>query len=265
MNTKPLLRTTLLVLLSVVTSMATSPIHAFGQVTEATLLQQLQEAQQKGIKLSSEEIQNIITRFRTRKERLREIEKESQVKLGEDGDVRSAPPDMSKPLSRILGKDGIAFPKPEEAILKPAPIRAPQSYTTPTPAPLWSPVPYPPPKRCEENTIKREVVYKDADDSMVMRDKLFLPEDFVPIDPEEVFGARVTLEPYGPSLDAATLQTMEFYKVPCVPYRVRRTQQAEYHLYGAHALRTYTMTPTGKEKFHPFIQQKLHPGSEPRR
>jgi hypothetical protein len=246
-------------------AIVSSPIHAHAQVTEASLLQRLQEAQQKGVKLSSDDIQNIITRFRTRNERLRQIEKESGVKLGNDSNVPGAPIDVRNPLSRILGQEGVSFPKPEEVVLKPAPTSAPQSFATATPAPLWSPPPYTPPKKCEENTIKREVVYKDADDSILMRDKLFLPEDFVPLDPEEVFGAKVTLEPYRPSLESSSLQTMELYKVPCLPYRIRRTQQAEYHLYGTHALRTYTATPTGKEKFHPFMVQKLHPESQPRR
>jgi hypothetical protein len=265
MRTISLPTTALLTFFVWAVTMTITPYHASAQVTEAVLLQRLQEAQQKGVKLSSDDIQNIITRFKNRKERLRQMEKESEVNLGEDGEVRSAPLDVHNPISRILGKDGISFPKPEEVVLKPAPTSRPQSFATPTPAPLWSPLPYTAPTKCEENTIRREVVYKDADDSILMRDKLFLPEDFVPLDPEEVFGAKVTLEPYGPSLESTTLQTMELYKVPCLPYRVRRTQHAEYHLYGTHALRTYTSTPTGKEKLHPFIQQKIHPGSAPRR
>jgi len=238
---------------------------AFGQVTEATLLNHLQEAKQKGVNLPPEEIQRILTRFRERQKKLREIEEESLVKLGGTPGAESPSQNIHKPLSRVMGRDGIAFPKPEEVLLKPSPTSAPTEFDTPTPAPLWSPTPYPPPRKCESNGIKREIIYEDADDSEIMRDKLFLPEDLVPLDPDEVFGTHVTLEPYGPALDEATLQTMELFKVPCVPYRVRRTARTQYYLFGDHALRRYTGNPTGKEKPHPFIQQKLNSSYAPRR
>jgi len=244
-------------------SVCTQVVRA--QSDEALVAQQVEDFQQRGIEISPEEAQKMISIQRHMRELAAMVEQEAGFNLGSGGAATAVPVNLRAPLSNIRGEEGIPFPKPEEVIQRPFPTISLPPFVAPTPAPLWTPLPYDPPAKCESNNVTREVVYPDADDSEIIRDKLFLDEALVPLDSAEVFGSSVTLEPYKLPLDQGTLDVMSFYKVPCLPYRIRRTLQAEYRLFGLHALRTYDGVPTGKEKIHSFIRQKLNPETSPRR
>lgn len=249
-------RLSLSLLASAVLAVASGVVHA--QDDEQMIMKQIEEMRQHGIDLPPDEVQRIVTRFREGKEKQVEIEQEVGDSLR---DVMQKN-DLQNPLSHVMGKDGIPFPNPEDVVFAPVPTSTPSPLGTPTPEPIWSPEPYKPPRKCEVNQIERQIVYSDEDDTEVFLDKLFLPQNLVPLDPEEAFGPHVSLQPYTPVIDSKTLRTMELFEVPCIPYRVQRTLQAEYHLYGAHALRRYKGIPRGNESMHPVIQQKLFPGGK---
>jgi hypothetical protein len=237
--------------------MLTAVSHAaHAQDGEQVVMKQIEEMRQHGINLPPEEVQRIITNVREAKQRHVEIEQEVDVSMRD----MMQQSDLQKPLSHVIGKDGVPFPNPEDVVFAPVPTSTPSALGTPTPEPIWSPEPYKPPRKCEVNQIERQIVYDDEDDTEVFLDILFLPQNLVPLDPEEAFGPKVSLEPYTPVIDSSTLREMELVGVPCVPYRIRRTLQAEYHLYGTHALRRYEGVPTGKESMHPVIQEKLSAG-----
>jgi hypothetical protein len=91
----------------------------------------------------------------------------------------------------------------------------------------------------------------------MLMDILYLSEDLVPIDPEEVFGAGITLYPYGEKSGDAVYTRMQVHDVPCVPYRIRITRAAQYEDYGLNALRNYSKDPAGKGTLDIRIQRKL--------
>jgi hypothetical protein len=92
---------------------------------------------------------------------------------------------------------------------------------------------------------------------------LFLSEDLVPLDPDEVFGADVMLRAYGEKTGRGGEVWQEVHEVPCVPYRVRRTETAARYDFGRNALKNYSANQSGKGTFHPWIEEKLFGGSRP--
>ena len=171
---------------------------------------------------------------------------------------------LSAPASRVMGRDGIPFPKPEEVLFKPPPAGTPSPLETPAPRPVWSPEPYIRPTKCERNETRRQETNSEGDDSTTLLDKLFISEDLVPPDPQEVFGAETSLIPYGTKEEKATLIRMEIYQVPCVPYRMRMTERADYIDTGLNALKNYDSDPSGKGVLNPFVERKLYPEKQPK-
>jgi hypothetical protein len=99
-------------------------------------------------------------------------------------------------------------------------------------------------------------VDKDKPEKLLY-DVLYLPEDFVPMDPIEVFGERARLVPYSPSIDEGTLLMMKMDHVPCVPYRTRITTHAMYYDTGKNALKNYSKNVSGRGEYHPVMREKL--------
>jgi hypothetical protein len=164
-------------------------------------------------------------------------------------------------LSHTIGKDGIPFPKPQESKWKPVRTSSEGPGAVPTEVPAPTATPYQQPKSCTKNETKR-VVYKEKDtETKLYVDYLFIPEELVPMDPEEVFGSKVSLIPYGPEAGEAAKIRMENNEVPCLPYRHRLTNTAEYFYTGIHALKNYDGAPRGAGKLHPLMQQKLYPNN----
>lgn len=160
------------------------------------------------------------------------------------------------PLSHTAGKEGIPFPKPEDVLLKPIPTA---DILTPTPEPVSTPEPYRKPGRCEKSETRREVFEPGAGESQLLYDILFVSEDLVPLEPDEVFGAKVELNPYGPNSSKASEIRMEIYNVPCLPYRIRMTNVAYYYDSGLHALKNYSKNQAGRGELHPVMSSKLFP------
>jgi hypothetical protein len=160
-------------------------------------------------------------------------------------------------LSHTIGKDGIPFPKPEDFKWKPDGNAATSPQALPTQTPLPTPTPYQQPKRCSRNETQA-VVYKEKEsETELFTDYLFIPEELIPLDPEEVFGSEVSLVPYGPEAGEGGKIRMEINEVPCVPYRRRLTNTTRYFDTGINALKNYDGAPGGSGKLHPLMQQKL--------
>ncbi len=173
----------------------------------------------------------------------------------------SVDPQLEVLLSHSIGKDGIPFPKSEESKWQPVRSSDQKAGVEPTEVPAPTPTPYQQPKRCTVNETKR-VVYKEQEaETKVYTDYLFIPEELVPIEPEEVFGSMVSLIPYGPEAGDAAKIRMEVNAVPCLPYRRRLTNSTQYFDTGINALKNYDGAPGGVGKLHPLIQQKLHQSS----
>jgi hypothetical protein len=160
-------------------------------------------------------------------------------------------------LSHSIGKEGVPFPKPEDS--KWPPGRNSDVKAVPTEVPVPTPTPYQQPKRCTKNETQR-VVYKEKEtETKLFTDYLYIPEELIPMDPEEVFGSKVSLIPYGPEAGEVAKIQMRINEVPCVPYRQRLTNTTWYYDTGINALKNYDGAPSGPGKLHPLMQQKLYP------
>jgi len=157
-------------------------------------------------------------------------------------------------LRVITGNEGIAFPSPEQVVFEPTPT--PEVWPSETPAP--TPTPWQRPGRCDKSTSVKVGVPPKGADSNILSDKLFLPEDFVPIDDAEVYGAGVFLYPYGPNQGEGQHLVQEMYVVPCLPFRIRQTPWGYFEHRGDDALKRYGSSGMSSATFHPWVEQKLY-------
>jgi hypothetical protein len=161
------------------------------------------------------------------------------------------------PRTHVRGPDGVPFPQPEEVYLDPLPTNP---FNNENKMAENLPLPqYTKPPRCDSNEPKREdrVVDDGHKEETILFEDLYLPEELVPVDIAEVYGAKVRLFPYGPRAGNGTYVRMRVDAVPCVPYRLRVTNRAWYYEQGNNALRNYDKVPSGRGEFSPWIQQKI--------
>ena len=167
--------------------------------------------------------------------------------------------DSEDPLSKIqlrviTGNEGVSFPSPEQIIMQPTPT--PEIWPSETPQP--TPTPWQRPGRCgRSETLKIGALPKNGA-ADILSDKLFLPEDLVPIDEGEVYGAGVYLYPYGPNQGQGQYLAQEMYVVPCLPYRIRQTPWGYFEHRGDDALKRYGSSGMSSSTFHPWVEQKLY-------
>ena len=156
----------------------------------------------------------------------------------------------------VRGNEGIPFPDPasitDEDFYPPTPI--PEA----TPTPLPTSTPWQKPGRCELDKTEVVVHSPERDPKDVYYEELFVYEGFMPLDPVEVYGAKVRVRPYNPQDGKGAELRMEMYSVPCIPYRVRMTATSYYYDTGVNALKNYDIDPTGKGKLHPWVSTKLY-------
>jgi hypothetical protein len=226
-------------------------------ITEEELLRYIQTARANGAPIREEDVATMVAIARGQQALLAEMEQEVDMSTDSRGASQSV--DLTKPLSHIEGKDGVPFPKPEEVIFEPIPTSTPSAEGGATPAPVWSPKPYARPGKCEKNETKRVETHPDMPESRVFFDEIYISQDLVPLDPQEVFGMEAVLIPYGPNEERGTFLRMKIDNVPCLPYRIRNTGRAQYYDSGLNALKNYDGDPAGKGKLHQFIEQKLFP------
>ena len=230
-----------------------------GQPKASDLLQQqIEEAKRHGVSFSPEQLQQLSIAAQRAEMQASRVREELSFASTTEG---RSPRDNAGPKSHIRGTEGIPFPDPSEIVLRPVPTSAEPS---PTPEPPWSPAPYTAPRKCEQNETKRVLFKeKESEEKEHRKDLLFVPEELVPDDYDEVFGAGVEVVPYTFPLTPPTLLRMELHSVPCVPYRTRMTNVAEYTDFGIHALKIYDGNPAGAGKLHPIIKQRLFAKEKP--
>lgn len=164
--------------------------------------------------------------------------------------------DPSKIKIRVItGNEGIPFPSPEQVVLEPSPT--PVVVATFTPIPTATP--YQRAERCPRSeTIKKQHSPNNGDNKILL-DKLFLHEDLIPLDSDEVYGAGVSLYPYGPGAGEGQYILQEMYNVPCLPFRMRVTSWGQYEHMGDDALKNYgDQQGRGIPKLHPWVSEKLY-------
>jgi len=162
--------------------------------------------------------------------------------------------------SHVRSNEGIPFAKQDELVLDPEPpaymeaIRfGKQTYIPPLPK-----MPYRRPGKCESNQTKRTPLISPIDgDERLLSDVVYLPQELIPADGEEVYGKRARLWGYGPNGDASVDIRMENDSVPCVPYRIRVTTKATYADFGMSALKNYDNNPGGSGTLNSWVQQQL--------
>ena len=156
----------------------------------------------------------------------------------------------------VRGNEGIPFPAPgsitDEDFYPPTPT--PEATFTPLP----TATPWQKPCRCELDKTEVVVHSPERDPKDVYYEELFVYEGFMPLDPVEVYGAKVRVHPYNPQDGKGAEIRMEMYGVPCIPYRFRMTATSYYYDTGLNALRNYDSDPTGKGKLHPWVSNKLY-------
>lgn len=227
------------------------------QLTEEQIRAYIETARASGAPIREEDIDRLISTALKQQSAVTRMQ--AEIAGPNEQASPGTPIDPSKPLSHIAGKDGIPFPKPEEVIFEPSPTLPPSTAATPTPAPVWSPPPYARPGKCEKNETVRVEVRPEIPEKSILLDQIYVSEDLVPLDPQEVFGLRSDLIPYGPHEERGTFLRMKIDNVPCLPYRIRITERAQYYDSGINALKNYDSDPAGKGKLHTFIEQKLYP------
>lgn len=160
-------------------------------------------------------------------------------------------------LSHVTLTEGVEFPKEDEIIWEPTPTAPPIPEVDK--AQQQQERTYRKPGRCEKDGTRRAIWNAGASETRALYDYLYLPEDLVPVDPQEVFGADVKLEPVGPKSGEAVEILMEINGVPCLPYRRRITDLASYEDFGVNALRNYSKDQAGKGTLDIRMQHKLFP------
>jgi len=174
----------------------------------------------------------------------------------EGGEKRA---DKATPIKQnfivIRGNEGIPFPDP--ASIRDEDMSPPTPTPEPTPTPLPTSTPWQKPRRCEVDRTRVEVHSPESNSHETNYEILFVYEDFIPLDPVEVYGSKVRVHGYNPLDGEGAEVRMEIYQVPCIPYRIRRTNYAHYYDTGLNALKNYDSDPTGRGKIHPWISQKI--------
>jgi hypothetical protein len=160
----------------------------------------------------------------------------------------------------VRGNEGIPFPDPEsitdEDFYPPTPT--PEATFTPLP----TATPWQKPNRCELDKTEVVVHSPERDPKDVYYEELFVYEGFMPLDPVEVYGAKVRVHTYNPQNGRAAEIRMEMYDVPCIPYRFRMTATSYYYDTGLNALKNYDSDPASKGQLHPWVANKLYGSSK---
>lgn len=196
-------------------------------------------------------------------ESLKDTLKSAQTNL--QGDRRAAASRQRPPqnmggatiISRVRRSEGVPFPAPEEVTIDPDTFKLDKYIAQDAERVSEPPPPYQRPKECGRDETKSEVHDATAEEGAALYDVIYLSEDFVPLDPEEVYGPGVLLRPYGANEEEAIFTRMRLDNVPCVPYRTRITAKATYRDYGMNALKNYTADPSGKGVLNVWVKQKL--------
>lgn len=234
------------------------------EISEQALLEQVEAARKSGVQISNETVEEMLRSHRTRARVMQEMREELS---GQGSPAASTTPGVTvKLLSKIVGKEGIPFPKAEESVWKPIPTPDP-ALADPTPTPLPTATPYQKPRACDRNETKQVVYEPSVTEGGILNDILFISEELVPLEPEAVFGSRVSLVPYSYKLERgeAPFTRMEIYSVPCLPYRIRLTNKAHYYDFGLNAYRNYDKAPSGRGILDPVMAGRLAPaGTRPR-
>lgn len=163
--------------------------------------------------------------------------------------------------SHIRLKEGIPFPPPDSIVWDPDPPGLRQLLmNTPPITPMPTETPYQRPRKCSQHRTVRTVTRpgEAEEKDKTLYDVLYLPEDLVPLDSEEVYGARARLYPYGLASGESVYSRMELDRVPCLPYRTRMTNSATYEDFGDRALRNYSKDQSGPGVLHAWVSQKLY-------
>jgi hypothetical protein len=161
--------------------------------------------------------------------------------------------------SHVRSTDGIPFPSPSDVELDPNPPAYQEALKSGAQPSISIPVmPYRRPGACEKNVTIREPI-ESLNDSpeKTIYDVLYVSQDLVPIDPEEVYGARAKVWGYGVTGDESVYTRMETHNIPCVPYRIRITNKAKYEDSGVNALRNYDANPAGNGTLSPWVHQQM--------
>jgi hypothetical protein len=243
-------------------SQAPNPVGIPSSV-EAQLYADVERARKEGAVIPNEVIEEMVWKIRRGEKRAKEVQEEVG---GDIADLLSADlwAKAATPRSRTVGTQGIPFPDSSKMEWEPLPVSksSPQSAARPRVAPTATPYPIPP-KRCTRDETVKNVVAGNGEKSNVRLDRLFVPEEYVPLDTQEAFGLKVDVVSYGPNSGASVEQQLAIYQVPCLPYRVRITDAAEYFDSGANAMKNYDSDYDGKGEFDPVVFQKLYPGKRP--
>lgn len=221
---------------------------------EVLLNRALDEVKRLGLSLPKEEIDEMYSVVRSGQVPPRPQGADWYTKMVSAGfDPYTAPI-----LSKVLGKQGIPFPKAEEVIERPPPTPPHTARgETPTPKPQWSPKPIEAPRRCELNETRREVMHPESKEERLIADILFIPKELVPLDPDEVLGPSVSLMSYVHEPNDSALYRAALLDAPCVPFRIRITNVATYQDLGNNALHNYGDKQAGAGKLHPIMRDKL--------
>ena len=173
--------------------------------------------------------------------------------------------EVAHPISRTHGGEGIPFPDVSEMLWEPVPTVSPSTeQSQPNRVVLPTPTPYLlPPPRCRKDETIADIFDPDNKETGIRVDKLFITEDLVPLDQQEVFGSAVELIPYGPNSDPTDGTRLRIYSVPCLPFRIRITKHTKYLDTGGNALKNYDLDYDGKGTWHPLMFERWYPGKKP--
>lgn len=221
---------------------------ASAQNYEAVLMEAIAKAREQGVNISDAQVQELLQILRKQTVINQEMESELDwaIKGGE-----------APPVSHVKGSEGIPFPDAAQSVWKPEPTATPAPTGAPDLAALAETKPYQQPGKCTANATRSEVFNEEDPDTGVLADFLFIEEEMIPLDVQDVFGARTSLVPYGIKAGEGGRIRMEIYRVPCVPYRIRQTNTTRYYDTGLNALKNYDSGASGRGTLHAVMQQKL--------
>lgn len=251
----PILRTCLC-------SAESPPNGAPIQSQEKVILKMIEDARLRGYTVPEESQREMLDRARQYDRLNSSIVAEGSGDLLTDGAEFFSR--LQSPLSRSKGASVVSFPEYVDQVWPPIPT----PETTPIPedsTPDPTPIPYRfPPKNCSKNETSFEPANSPSSEPEVMLDRIFIPEGLIPLNPEEELGSNIDLVPLSQDFNDSVIETkFEIYEVPCVPYRMRVTNNGTFYHSGHDALKNYDLDPNGKGEWGPVMYARLFPGKRP--
>lgn len=107
--------------------------------------------------------------------------------------------------------------------------------------------------RANKTVRKKAKVINEKIKDRVLSDMLFIQKEYLPLKPQEAFGAITSVKPYWNDRSNSSSVMATQFNVPCLPYRIRITGSNSFAHFGKDAIRNYDGDPNGKGELRDYL------------